>query len=120
MAAVNDRRHDEQLAMTHPDFELTESDALPGAARAKGRDGLLSYSYGWARNWSAWEWQEEELIELPPDRVLLMATLRLKGLRSSIWVERRWAYLWLIREGLVLRLDGYQTKEEALAAAGAG
>jgi hypothetical protein len=42
------------------------------------------------------------------------ATLRLRGLRSSIWVEHRWAYLLVIRDGLILRDDGFLTKEEAL------
>jgi hypothetical protein len=45
------------------------------------------------------------------------ATLRLRGLRSSIWVEHRWAYLVVIRDGLILRDEGFLTKEEALAAA---
>ncbi len=114
MAAVNERRLEDQLELTHPGFEMVESTALPGAASVTGKEQLRSYSYGWARNWSDWEWREEEIVELPPDRLLLVATLRLKGLRSSIWVERRWAYLATIRDGLLLRLDGFETKEEIL------
>src|SRR4051794_6590968 len=107
MTAVNRRRLEDQLELTHPEFEMVESRALPGAARVMGREQLRSYSYGWARNWSDWEWRAEEMIELPPDRVVLDATLRLKGLRSSIWVERRWAYLVVIRDELILRVDGF-------------
>ena len=62
--------------------------------------------------------EANELIELPPDRVVLDATLRLRGLRSSIWVEHRWAYLFVIRDGLVLRVDGFLSKEEIPDAAG--
>ena len=43
------------------------------------------------------------------------ATLRLRGLRSSVWVEHRWAYLFEIRDGLVVRNDGFETKEQLLA-----
>ena len=43
----------------------------------------------------------------------------LEGLRSSIWVERRSSYLSEMRDGLVLRQDGLQTREEILAAAAA-
>jgi ketosteroid isomerase-like protein len=114
MAAVNDRRLDDQLALTDPEFEMVESHALPGAARVKGREQLRSYSYGWARNWSDWEWREEEMTELPQDRVVLTALLRLKGLRSSIWVERRWAYLITVRDRMILRVDGFETKDEIL------
>jgi hypothetical protein len=81
----------------------------------KGLEALRSYCYGWARNWSEWEWREEELVDLPQDRVMFEATLRLRGLRSSIWVEHCWVYLFVIRDRLILRDDGFQSKEEALA-----
>jgi hypothetical protein len=102
------------LALTHTEFEMTEASSLPGAARVIGRDALRRYCYGWAKIWSDAEWREEELIELPPNRVALDATLRLRGLRSSIWVEHRWWYLFEIRDALILRNDGFQTKEELL------
>jgi hypothetical protein len=108
------RRVEELLALTHPEFEMTEASALPGAARVKGREGLRRYCNGWPKIWSESEWREEEMIELPPDRVVFVATLRLRGLRSSIWVEHRWAYLFVIRDGLILRNDGFETKEEIL------
>jgi hypothetical protein len=116
--AANLGRVDDQLALSHPEFEMTEPSSLPGAAHVKGLEAFRSYCYGWLKNWSEWEWIEEELIELPPDRVVLDATLRLRGLRSSIWVEHRWAYLFVIRDGLVLRVDGFLSKEEILGAAG--
>ena len=46
------------LALTHPDFEMTEPSALPGAVHVKGRDALESYCYGWAKNWSETEFVE--------------------------------------------------------------
>jgi hypothetical protein len=113
--AANLGRVDDLLALTHAAFEMTEPRALPGAAHVRGREELRSYAHGWARNWSEWEWREDELIELPPDRVVLDSTLRLRGLRSSIWVEHRWAYLFVVSDGLVLRNDGFLSKEEALA-----
>jgi hypothetical protein len=112
--ATNLSSQEDQVSLAHPEFEMTEASALPGAAHVRGREELRSYGYGWARNWSEWEWREEELIELPPDRVILESTLRLRGLRSSIWVEHRWAYLFVIRDGLVLRQDGFETKKEIL------
>jgi SnoaL-like domain len=115
--AANLGRVEDLLALSHPDFEMTEASALPGAASVKGLEALRRYCYGWRKIWSESEWREEELIELPPDRILLDATLRLRGLRSSIWVEHRWAYLFVIRDGLILRNDGFSTKEEALSSA---
>jgi hypothetical protein len=111
-AAANDGRVEDLLALTHPDFEMTEASALPGATRVKGLEAMRRYCYGFSKIWSDGEWLENELLELPPDRIVLDATLRLRGLRSSIWVEHRWAYLFVIRDGLVLRNDGFLNKEE--------
>jgi len=116
--AAMEGRVEDMLALTHPEFEMTEASALPGAARVSGRDGLRSYAYGWAKNWSEQEWLEHEIVDLPPDRVVLEATLRLKGLRSSLWVEHRWAYLFEIRDGLILRDDGFVSKDEIPGVAG--
>jgi ketosteroid isomerase-like protein len=111
-------RLDDLLALTHPDFEMTEPSALPGATHVKGREALRSYCYGWAKNWSGTEFVEHQLVEIPPDRVAVEYTLRLKGLRSSIWVEHRWAYLLEIRDGLIVRDDGFQSMEEIAALTG--
>ncbi len=105
-------RVEELLALTHPEFEMTEASVLPGAVRVAGLEAMRSYCYAFVKIWSEGEWVEEELIELPPDRVVFVATLRLRGLRSTIWVEHRWAYLFVIRDGLVVRNDGFLTKDE--------
>jgi ketosteroid isomerase-like protein len=108
------------LGLLDPAFEMFETPALPGAVTTTGIEAVRRYFAGWRRNWSEWEWREEEAIELPPDRVLVMSLLRLKGLRSGISVEHRWAYLFTLRDGKLLRQDGFNTKEDALEAVGAG
>src|SRR3954453_23865078 len=106
------------MALCDPAFEMTESPTLPGAATTAGLDGVRRYFAGWKRNWSEWAWQEEEVHDIPPDKVLVMALLRLRGLRSGIWVEHRWAYLFTLRDGKLLRQDGFDDKAQALAAVG--
>jgi len=118
MRAVNDDAMDIARSLIDPEIEYSEASDLPGAAHVSGTDELLSYFYGWRKNWSEWDWREEEIVDLPPDRVLVVATLRLRGLRSGIWVERRWVYIFTMRDGLILRLAGYNTRDEALAAMG--
>jgi hypothetical protein len=115
MQAVNDDAMDITRTLAHPEIELSEASDLPGPARVSGIDELVSYGYGWRKNWSEWDWREEEIVDMPPDRVLVVAILRLRGLRSGIWVERRWAYIFTVRDGLILRQDGYNTRDEALA-----
>jgi ketosteroid isomerase-like protein len=116
--ACNRNDPESAVALCDPAFEMTESSTLPGAASISGLVGLKRYFAGWPRNWSEWDWQEEEVLEVPPDKVLVMALLRLRGLRSGIWVERRWAYLFTVRDGKLLRQDGFDEKAQALAAMG--
>jgi len=116
MRACNGTDPEPAFALCDPSFEMTETPALPGAATTSGLEALTRYFAGWRRNWSEWAWEEEELIDLPPDNVLVMARLKLKGLRSGIWVEHRWAYLFTVRNGKLLRQDGFNDKAQALEA----
>jgi ketosteroid isomerase-like protein len=115
--ACNEGDAEAAVALCDPSFEMTESSALPGAATTSGPDDLRRYFAGWRRNWSEWDWQEEEVQDIPPGKVLVVANLRLKGLRSGIWVERRWVYLFTLQDGKLLRQDGFEGKAEALEAA---
>jgi ketosteroid isomerase-like protein len=112
--AANEGDTDASLALCDPAFEMVESQTLPGAAKVSGLEALRSYGLGWRRNWSEWEWREEKLRDIPPDRVLLVARLWLRGLRSGVEVERRWAYVFTVRDGKLLRQDGYDNEAEAL------
>jgi ketosteroid isomerase-like protein len=117
--AVNGDDPEAWVAHCDPAFEMVESQTLPGAARVSGLDELRSYGLGWRRNWSEWEWREEKIVDVPPDQVVLVATLWLRGLRSGVEVERRWAYLFTVRGGKLLSQVGYDTEAEALEAASA-
>jgi ketosteroid isomerase-like protein len=50
--------------------------------------------------------------------VFVIALLRLRGRRSGIWVEHRWAYLFTVRDGKLSRQDSFDDKAQALAAVG--
>lgn len=116
--ACNEGDEASAVALCDPAFEMTEASSLPGAATTSGPDGLRRYYAGWKRNWSEWDWQEEEVLDMPPNHVLVVARLRLRGLRSGAWVEHHWAYLFSVREGKILRQDGFDEKAQAIEAVG--
>ena len=116
--ACNGPDPESAIALCDPAFEMTESPSLPGAATTSGLDGLRRYFSGWTRNWSDWDWQENEVHDIPPDKVLVVSLLRLRGLRSGIWVEHRWAYVFTVSNGRLFRQDGFDDKAQALDAVG--
>ena len=106
------------LDLVDSEFEMTEASNLPGAHSLRGHAALRRYFLGWGRNWSEWEWHADDVIDVSPEMVVVDARLSLRGLRSTAWVERRWAYVFRLRDGRLLRQDGYDSRAEALEAVG--
>jgi ketosteroid isomerase-like protein len=59
-----------------------------------------------------------EVMDLPPDRVLVEAHMRGRGRASGAQIEALGATVWTIRDGRVTSATLYQTKEQALKAVG--
>jgi ketosteroid isomerase-like protein len=104
--------------VAHPDFEYTTSGLIPGAM------GVYRGTAGYARFleelWAEFDdvrSQIEEVIEVE-DQLAVSLTIRARGKQSQ--VETRWTFtqLWTLREGKVLRGQGFTTRERALEAAG--
>lgn len=120
MRALNDDDEAKARALITPDFELVESETLPGALRARGEEGLRRYAAGWRRTWSEWDWREVEVVDIPPMHVVLVADLELRGRQSGISVCRRWVYLFAFRGGRLAQQVGFDDKDAAIRAAEAG
>jgi ketosteroid isomerase-like protein len=98
-------------------MELVEAAALPGAVTASGIAGVRRYLERFATHWSDVEWLPQELVE-SGDKVYMRARLKLQGRRSGIKVDREWIYVFTVREGRLLRQDGFDDPAEGLRAAG--
>ena len=107
----------------HPDYEFHTGVQVPSIPSVvRGRDGLRA----WIQQWYEEPWEEqlnmgvERIEELDDGRVLALLTLRAKGRGSGVPVNTEYAHILTFREGLCLRVDGFPTWEQALAAAGIG
>jgi anthranilate synthase/aminodeoxychorismate synthase-like glutamine amidotransferase len=103
--------------LVHPDFEMTEAAELPGAVHVRGLDELLRYMRGLERNWSSFRWEPRDL-EANGERVWMSARLVVTGRQSGVDVDRVWQYVFTVRDGLMLRQDGFDDEAEARRAAG--
>ena len=107
------------LETIHPDmeFDWTESRA-PFRGVYRGTDGMRRY---WDEVQEAWESlrpELEEIIDCGGGRLVTPSTVRGRARSSGIELEARGAILWVVRDGRIAIGKLFQTKDEALEAAG--
>ena len=115
-------RHDRSavFSLYDADIELDLSRipvaGLTGQGTYRGHDGLRKMFGDW---YEAFEYQEqlEELID-GGDQVVSVTTGRGRGRASGTDVSMTFYLVWTLREGRVIRLVWFPTRDEALDAAG--
>jgi ketosteroid isomerase-like protein len=105
------------MALCDPEIELLEAEALPGPVTATGTDAVRRYLERFQTHWSEGNWEPLEFREAG-EKVYLRARLRMVGRRSGIEVDREWSYVFTVRDGKLLRQNGYDGEADGLGAAG--
>jgi ketosteroid isomerase-like protein len=113
--ACNTDDLDAVLALLHPEVELHEAAALPGAVSAVGFDAVRHYLDRFDAHWSSFHWQPLEW-RISGDRALCRARLKLTGRKSGIDVDREWIYVFTVRDGKLFRQDGFDDMAAATKA----
>jgi hypothetical protein len=72
----------------------------------------------WLDAWEEWVLQIVEVTEIAPGTVLVVTQVRAHGQGSGVPVRAGGASLWTVRAGQIARAKIFQSKEDALAAAG--
>ena len=99
-----------------PDVELHERAELPDAKVYRGRAEAKEFWRKTQELFSEIRWEPHEFSDLG-HAVLVQSTVVAVGRGSDVRVEMDTDVFWF-REGLIVRIQGYATKPEALAAAG--
>jgi ketosteroid isomerase-like protein len=101
-----------------PEISMIESSALPGGgASAQGIDAVRNYIRSFEKYWDEIRFEPLEYLDAG-ERVVVVARLVGRGKKSGVEVSRDWAYVWTLRDGKALRMQGYDSRDEALEAAG--
>jgi len=82
-----------------------------------GNDDALANYERWNEAWERAETTLEEVIG-HGDRVFVAARFHARGRASGVEVETRLYEVYTVRDGKVLRIDEYATRDEAIEAAG--
>ncbi len=89
---------------------------IGGKALYEGWEGWLEHWQVWFEAWDEIEVDRREVEALDHERVMVWATGRVIGRGSGAAVP--WSSvvaLWIAREGKIVRIVGYPTREQALA-----
>jgi ketosteroid isomerase-like protein len=117
-------RRDSEAVLEHYD-PAVELDArvlglvAPNEGTYRGHSGLRALFGEWHEAWGEIEYSYDELIDAG-DRVISVVERHARGRASGIEVERPFALLWTVRDGKVVRVVWFLSREEALEAAGMG
>ncbi len=101
-----------------PDALFDNSNAIfadPGVYR--GRDAIEGFLASQGEMWQSQRYEPQELIPVGADRVVVTQRIVSVG-RDGVEVVAHTANLFTLRDGKVIHFKNFQTKDEALEAAG--
>jgi ketosteroid isomerase-like protein len=101
-----------------PHFEYVATGAIPGVRGVyRGTEGYRRFLEAFVGEFDDVHVKTPEFVEAG-DQVLVSVTIRGRGKRSR--AETSWSFwlLWQVRDGKVVRGQGFTSRDEALAAVG--
>jgi ketosteroid isomerase-like protein len=108
------------IARLEPDFEVYAAPGLVNAGSYRGADGFAEWMRQWEEAWDDFRIEIERAESIDRTNVLLDVIQRGTGSGSGIEVEMRLYQLHEVEDGRWKRFHIYNSREDALAAAGDG
>ncbi len=105
------------LELISDDVVYVSPPTMPDGRTYHGHEGVLQWVVDWGQEWTDYELDVLRYRDLG-DRVVTVERNRATGKRSGVGVDMQTVSLWTLRDGKVVRWQGYATEEEALEAAG--
>jgi ketosteroid isomerase-like protein len=102
--------------VTHEQVEVHDHDILD-AGEYRGHDGVARWLRDWENAWGEFTVTAEELLDAG-ERVVLVLRMTATGRGSGATLERQDAMVWQLRDGKLVRLDYFNSKQQALEAVG--
>jgi len=97
------------------DVLVDTGSARPDLSVGRGREYLASVVTGWAATWEGWRDEVAEMRDLGGE-VLVLSVQRGRGRGSGVEVEARYAILYGVADGAIVRVRMYGTVTEAIEA----
>jgi ketosteroid isomerase-like protein len=119
LETLNESGVEAALDRIHPDFEgVTPPELSPEPDTYRGHEGIRRYFAGFEGVMDEVRWEADELMEAPDDRVVAGIRLLTRSVATGLELELPVWQLCTVRDGKVLRIEGFAKREDALRAAG--
>ena len=119
LATLNESGVEAALDQIHPDFEgVTPPELSPEPDTYRGHEGVRRYFAGFEGVMDEVRWQADELMEAPNERVVAGIRLLTRSVATELELELPVWQVCTVRDGKVLRIEGFAKREDALRAAG--
>ena len=102
--------------MVHESGEVEDHDA-PDQGVYRGHAGVARWLQDWGAAWSEWSSEPEQFIDAG-DSVVVVVRMKAKGAGSGLELDRQDAQVYRFRDNKIVRLDYYNSKDQALEAVG--
>jgi ketosteroid isomerase-like protein len=102
----------------HPEINWRAMEGAPDdVGEMRGIDAARRYVEDWFDTFEPFESVPEELLDVGDDQVVAVIRISGRARSSGVPTEQRYASLATIRDGKVVRVREYATRDEALKAA---
>src|SRR5687768_16048501 len=119
LGLVNRGDFDGAMQLFGDDFEMDWSNSIgPAKGIYRGRAQIRAFLDSFVEAFDLLRWDPEEFIEVDESRLIVVNHVRMRGRGSGVEVEGMGAQLWTFHEGEPQSFKLYQSKAEALEAAG--
>lgn len=116
--AFNRGDFDDAVRFAHPEVELYPGLSGPDTGKQyRGRDELRRFFETISDVWETQTIDPLEIIEIAGDRILVVERW-LRRVRQGIEFDIELADVYTFRDGLIVRIDGFRDKAEAVKAVG--
>lgn len=117
--SLNRGEIDEALVALADDFEMDWTNSIgPIRGAYRGRDEVRAVWAAYVEAFESVSWKPEEIIRVDDSRLVVTTRVSVRGLGSGVPVEAGGAQVWRFSEGRAVGAKLYQSKAEALEAAG--
>jgi uncharacterized protein len=98
------------LELISEDVVYVAPPAMLGGGTYRGHEGVLQWVVDWRQEWTDYEFEVIRVEDLG-DQVVTIERNRAIGKRSGAHVDMETFSLWTLREGKVVRWQGYPSEE---------